>query len=286
MMRIHLGISHGFKRADGTIREDRVASMARLRAQLGTWPDEYREFSEVEPHPDWSKRMWTWGRDVCAGDPTAIALFLQDDVIVPENLYAILQALYSVWPSGIVNLIGAHPVARELARQGGRAYRSRAFLLGLGYSVSADIIPEFVAFRERNEQAARMRSEDSFLALFAVETGRDVLHPMPSLVEHDLSVSSTWSADNHGNRKAIISFRDYSNAEMQRADFWQHPGATRLITDHLGPRCWLCCDPAHPEIGEQAFMTWEPSGVAIGARCWARAGEFLGADVARRMAGG
>ena len=43
MMRIHLGISHGFKRADGTIREDRVASMARLRAQLGKWPDEDRE---------------------------------------------------------------------------------------------------------------------------------------------------------------------------------------------------------------------------------------------------
>ena len=270
-------------------RPERRASLDRLRMQLGPWTNDASTYFEVAdkcPHPDWSRRLWETGRDMTAGDPTAQFVTIQDDVVVPDNFAAILQAIYSIWPDRIVSLFNVHPISRELARAGGKMYRSRAFVLGVGYSIPGSLMVEFCEFRKRNDQAARMRSEDSFVALWAVETGRDIYHPMPSLVEHDLSMPSTWGADQHGNRSATVSFRDYSAAELERPDFWVHPGTPRLITDHLGPRCWLCVDPAHPEIGEQAFMTFEPSGVAIGARCWAKCGEFLGADVARRMAGG
>ena len=282
-MRTVLGIPHAAH------LHDRAAGMARLRAQLGDWtkdPSTYFEVTDKLPHPDWSRQLWEKGRDLTVGDPTAQFVTIQDDVVIPENFAQILQALYTIWPDRIVSLFNVHPISRELARAGGKMYRSRAFVLGIGYSIPGSLMAEFCDFRARNEKAARMRSEDSFVALWAVETGRDIYHTLPSIVEHDVSMPSTWAADNHGNRTARVSFRDYSPAELAREDFWVHGGVPRLITDHLGPRCWLCVDPKRPEIGEQAFMTFEPSGVAIGARCWAKCGEFLGADVARRMAGG
>lgn len=252
----------------------RKESLARLGEMLGLpllgegpagwstepFPLQWRVFSEKEPHWEWSKRLWRWGYESGAD----YLVQLQDDVMVPANFHKALVALLTAHPTaGIVALMNIHPLAREIGRMGGRMHRTRAWLLGNGYVLSRAILSEFVPWVERNEQKARLYSEDALINAFAAETARDVFHPVPSLVDHDVTVPSTWGADNHGHRTATVSWKNYMPAEIEDPLFWKHPGEIRMLTNALRPFCWFCQN-------EEAFISSHETGVHIGPNCFAR----------------
>jgi hypothetical protein len=228
----------------------------------------YRVFAEREPHWEWSKRLWRWGLETKAD----YLVQLQDDVLVPENFFPALRALLTTHPSGVTALMGIHPLARELARMGGRMHRTRAWLLGNGYVLSKHFLAEFCPWVERNEARARICSEDSLINAFCVETARDIFHPIPSLVDHDLSVPSTWGADNNGHRSATVSWKNFMPAEIEHPGFWSHPGEIRLLLDSLRPHCWFC-------MQEEAFISSATTGMHVGPNCFAR----MAQEAASRM---
>lgn len=253
-------------------RPGRPESLARLRAQLGGDGSDRRVFADKEPHWKWSLRLWRWGLE--SGADWLVQL--QDDVQVPETFGAAVRAaLAAASPSAqVVALFGIHPLARELARQGQRWHRTRAWLMGNGYALRRDFLAEFVPWVDANEALARVTCEDALINRYCVETGRDVFHTMPSLVEHDLSIASTWGdqakgmgldrPENHGHRKATVSYLDFNPRELTRVDFWQQQGDVRALLDSLGPRCWMC-------LGQEgAFISSQESGVHLGPQCFAK----------------
>lgn len=254
--------------------ESRIPSMERLRGQIGNWPDPYIEITHKGPHWEWAMKLWEAGRDACDGDPNSTFITIQDDVTIPENFYDVLQAVFTAVPDKIVAGLTPHAVAREIARGGGRWMRTRSWILGNMYSIPGAMMPEFYDYAERNLASLRMTCEDQFTARFCVETGRDTWHPLPSLVEHDTSVPSTWGADDSMHRRAIVSFRNFDTKDMVRPDWWQPSGRVPLISEHLGPMCWGC-------FNEQAAITY-PSGMSLGANCaasfFARVTQHLGAN--------
>ncbi len=247
----------------------RPESLKRLLAQIGGGGPEPITLSDREPHWRWSRRLWRAGLE--SGADWLVQV--QDDVQVPSTFRQATRAALSVAPEGcdVVALFGIHPLARELARQGGRWYRTRAWLMGNGYCLSRAFLAEFVPWAEANEAIARVTCEDALINRYCAQTGRDVFHTMPSLVEHDLTIASTWAEqaasmsldrpENHGHRKATVSYLDYSDREITRADFWHQQGTVRALLDHLGPRCWFC------NGNEPAFISSQDSGVHIGAAC-------------------
>jgi hypothetical protein len=256
----------------------RKESLQRLQEQLGFAP---MVFADREPHWAWSKRIWHWGLE----SKGAWLVQLQDDMQVPADFLGVATAALSRAPAGadVVALTTIHPIARELARQGHRWHRTRAWLMGNAYALSHAFLAEFVPWVESNEATARVTCEDALINRYCVETGRDVFHTLPSLAEHDLSVPSTWAEqaasmgldrpENHGNRQVTVSFRDYSPQELAREGFWEQQGDIRMLADHLGPRCWFCCGQ------EMAFISSQESGVHIGPACFAKVAQ----EAASRM---
>jgi hypothetical protein len=255
----------------------RHASLTRVLGFLGAEPsndnaipvtgfDQARVFSEREPHWKWSLRMWRWGLE--SGADWLVQL--QDDTVLPGNLTAVIEAMLTSMPAndGVIGLMGVHPVGREIARLGGRYYRTRAWLLGNGYMLSRKFLERFIPWVEANEARARVTCEDSFINAFCCENGLDVWHPLPSLVDHDTSIPSTWmldghSADNHAHRRAIVSWKDYSPRELADPDFWKHPGQVKILVDALGPICWFC-------LNEPAFINSADTGCCLGQQCVAK----------------
>jgi hypothetical protein len=261
-------------------RPERTRSLNRLLSQLGPVPPP-RVFAEREPHWQWSLRLWRWGRD--SGADWLVQL--QDDVQVPATFTSAVRAALGQAPAGaeVVALFGIHPLARELARQGSRWHGTRAWLMGNAYALSRSFLEAFVPWVEANEPIARLTCEDALINRYCVETGRNVLHTMPSLAEHDVALPSTWAEDakrqglddprNHGHRRATVSWLDFSEQELTRASFWQQPQDVRVLLDHLGPRCWFCLG------GEPAFISSAESGVHLGPACFAR----ISQEAAQRM---
>jgi hypothetical protein len=262
----------------------RIESMARLKATIdnsdGPGNDLVRIFADREPHWRWSRKMWRWGLDT----GMLHLVQLQDDALVPPNVLAVLHALHAGAPAkaDVVALFGVHPIGRELARTGMRWHRSRAWVLGIGYSLSRRFLEGFVPWVEANDARARVTCEDALINAYCVENGIDVYHPLPSVVEHDIGVPSTWGAqsadmgldkpENHGHRKAVVSWRDYGLAEMARPDFWEQQQDVRLLPESLSPTCWFC-------LGEPAFISSQETGVQVGPGCFAK----MAAEAARRM---
>jgi hypothetical protein len=253
----------------------RAASLERLRAQLGGDGSDRRVFADKEPHWRWSLRLWRWGLE--SGADWLVQL--QDDVEVPATFRDAVKAALSVAPEHceVVALFGIHPLARELARVGNRWHTTANWLMGNGYALSRPFLAEFVPWVEANEAIARVTCEDALINRFVTETGRRVFHTIPSLVEHDLTIPSTWGEqaasmgldrpENHGHRKAVVSYRDYSAAEITRPDFWHQQGEVRALLDSLGPRCWMCLG------AEKAFISSKESGVHIGKGCFTKMAE-------------
>jgi hypothetical protein len=253
----------------------RKESLARLMGTLEQYPADIRVFAEREPHWAWSKRLWRWGLE----SRVEWLVQLQDDVQVPDGFLLVADAMLSMAPKGaqVIAMTTIHPLARELARMGNRWHRTRAWLMGNAYALSRPFLAEFLPWVEANEQLARVTCEDALVNRYCIERGIDVYHCLPSLGEHDLSVPSTWAEqaasmgldrpENHGHRKATVSYLDYNPKELARANFWEQQGDVRLLADHLGPRCWFCCG------NEPAFISSQESGVHIGPQCFAKVAE-------------
>jgi hypothetical protein len=255
-------------------RPERRATLARLLDSLGPIPDDMvlKVFDEPGPHWVWSREMWSWG---LATDAPWF-LQIQDDQVVPPNVLRAVRAMIAGSPAGcdVIGAFAVHPLGREIARQGGRWYRTRAWLMGGMYLFTRSYLKDFVPWVKANEARARVTCEDSLSNFFTNETGRDVFHPCPSLCEHDLSIPSTWMQQAtdmgvpdpalHGNRRPTVSYKDFLPSELERAEFWEQPGGlVRLLPDSCGPLCWFC-------ISEPAFISSTETGVHVGPNCFSK----------------
>lgn len=249
----------------------RKESLSKLLEHLPDGQCRMLVLSDPLPHWEWSKRLWRWGLESGAD----YLVQLQDDVIVPENFIAAVKALLTSNPNDVTALMGIHPLAREVARMGGKMHRTRAWLLGNAYALSHRFLAQFVPWVEAHESEARVFSEDAFINRYCVDTARDVWHCVPSLADHDTSVPSTWGADSNGHRRATVSWKEYMPKEIEDPAFWVHSGEVRLFTDNLRPRCWCC-------LNEDAFISFQETGVHLGPNCVARAV----ADATQRMTRG
>lgn len=245
----------------------------------------FRVFQDKEPHWQWSLKMWKYALEA----DRDYLVQLQDDVTVPENFFDVLQAMTEHRKPDVIALIGVHPVAREIARMGGRWHRSRAWLMGNGYMLSRRFLQAFVPWREANEDQARYICEDALINKYAMENGIDVWHPLPSPVVHNLALPTTWgeqakgmgidTPDAHGHRQAVVSWQDFNVKELARADFWHQPGAAvRLLPNNIAPQCWFCLE-------EPAFISSSETGVHVGPNCFAKMAHVAGSRMVGQHAG-
>lgn len=235
----------------------RVESLNRLTSQLFPLPEQTCIFSEQEPNWSWSLKVWEWGAESGADH----LVQLQDDVIACPKFWDILNAMITAVPDQMIGLQGSHFAFRSLAREDVRWARSRAWMVGVGYVVPRAILEELVAFRKGlPEIIAKAINEDDLMSRFAVETKREIWHPIPTIIDHDTEIESTYNNDNHQFRRPTVTWREYGPNELTTPEFWKPSGEPPLIANPHMALCWFC----HSEPGIAASA---PTGARIGKEC-------------------
>lgn len=239
---------------------ERASSLMRLTAALGKGANYMRLFTEKEPNWSWSEKLWEWA----AGTDATHLVQLQDDVIPAPNFWAALHAMVEIQHDSIIGLQGAHPKFRKLAEQDHRWARSNGWLVGVGYVIPREHLLELVRYRKDSNERARLTNEDDFIGSFCRDLGYEVWHPIPTLIQHDTTIPSTYGNDKHVHRTATVTWREYGRDEIERVEFWRAAVAPPLVTDPHSRLCWMC-------ENEPGVVGFSQTNALIGRQCTAAA---------------
>jgi hypothetical protein len=224
---ISLGISHtpwrpervaSFRNRDNQLKVF-VCSMEAFQKPSGTIA---KLFADKAPNYVWSSDMWSWA----ASTEATHCLFLQDDVIVAPNFWPALRAMLQAVPDQIIGLESVHPYSMTLARSGGRWYTTTDGLIGVGYVMPRNVLVEFLAWRgQLRKGAVEAITEDTLIDVFAMSTGRRIWHPVPTIIDHDTTLDSTYGNDHHSYRKPVVKWSDadvlgFKPEELEQVEFW------------------------------------------------------------------
>lgn len=237
---------------------ERAASMARLRYALGIATDYdkdkphefvsstsdpragYREFGDKLPNDVWSEQVFSW----LASMDADWCMQIQEDAVVPPNLWKIVHAIIEAAPEG-QDVIGLHvcsPIAEGLVGEGVRLFTTADALVGVCWLIRRTALVEFLAWRKDKlvdgwrtptpPKGLPSLTEDTMLALWAMTTGRKILHTIPAIVDHDISMASVWGNDDHQNRRPKVPWTDprVTGADLEDPAWWR--GGTSV--PHIG----------------------------------------------------
>lgn len=222
--------------------DERRASLARLIGAIMPTPPkvvDHRVFGERAKNWEWSESMWKWGAEAGASH----FLTLQDDVIVAPNFWAALHAMLEAVPDQVIGLEVVHPASRALAEQGHRWFTTSDGLIGVGYVVPTLLLREFLEWRAHalKPGAIEAITEDTLLSIWCMVTGRKVWHPIPTIIDHDTSLSSTYANDAHANRRPLVRWD---------SDVWQEHDEEAL-------------EDQQPRLEDPDFWIFEDQGPAL-----------------------
>jgi hypothetical protein len=242
---------------------ERRESMARLRYALGICSEYdrnepqaftsatsgatagYREFGDKLPNDVWSEQVFTW----LASTDADWCMQIQEDAVIPPNFWACVRAIIEAAPEGtdIIGLHVCHPFAEHLAKEGSRIFTSAEGLVGVCYLVRGSAMREFVEWRKTKladgwrtptpPKGLPSITEDTMLGMFALSTGRRVLHTIPAIVDHDTEMKSVWGNDDHENRRPRV-----------RWDAPEYLGKSWTPKDLEDPAWWKG-GPSIPHVG-------------------------------------
>jgi hypothetical protein len=154
-------------------------------------------------------------------------------------------------PDQIIGLEANHPLGPEMLRTGRRWYRTRAWLVGVGYVFPCDPklpngLPSFLTWCDANPDMVAKSNEDSLVSHWAYDHGFDIWHPVPTIIDHDLGVPSTYANDGHHEfsmyRRPTVTWRDVElRAGMEDPAYWRTTEAGAPLLPGAGTqKCWFC----------------------------------------------
>ena len=173
----------------------------------GRRPHQYTDhvawFTDREPNHSWSGKLWKWGYSTGATH----LVQLQDDVIVDANFWPNLRAMCEAVPDQIIGLESVHPLSRQVYDNGGNWYTTADGLIGVGYVLPRAVLAELLEWRSARLRPGAIEaiSEDTLIDVFCMSTGRKVWHPVPTIIDHDVAMASTYGNDKHAHRRPLVT---------------------------------------------------------------------------------
>lgn len=192
-------------------KPERVKSMQRLRDQLSVEaPGNIEYFEETTRAANWAWSDIMWKRAASHANVDAW-IFLQDDVEVDIGFWKTIETILEMRTESVIGLSCAHPAARRLFIDGIPGYRVVDEILGFGYVMRRDALFDFLRWRETElvDGGFQRLTEDSLVALYCMARRQPIFHPVPSPIDHDLTIDSTYGNDANIYRKPQVTFRDY-----------------------------------------------------------------------------
>ena len=191
--------------------------------------------TEKAPNHVWSAHMW----EDAAETKQPYHLFIQDDVLIAPDFEQCLEAMLTGMPPKLLGLETAHPAARTLMRRGEAWCSTTDGLIGVAYVIEHNTLVDFLEWRQHAlaPKAVEKITEDTLINLYGVSKGIHILHPVPTIIDHDVEVKSTYGNDHHKYRRPSVTWQDMQWIGMQEEwlkdpDYWRlQPGEE---VTHLG----------------------------------------------------
>ena len=248
----------------------RSASLLRLQRALQR---PVSIFADQEPAAAWSERIW---RHLESADDVTHGVVLQDDQRAAPNFCAALSALVTAYPDAVIALHSMHPGARTLAREGTHAYTTTDGIVGTGYVIPRSELPAFRGFRELELKpgAQAAVTEDLVLARFCMSTGRRIVSPCPTLIDHDTEIASSAGPEREKQewRRPSVTWEDlpvlgHEIGDLEKPEFWAPAQHLGTFYPAVHTACLIHC----------RSFTIADAQAATADRCPAKYGRFLAA---------
>lgn len=199
----------------------RDKTLGRLLSQLFVCP-RILESKKKEHASVWAQRLWRAALEV----PADHHVFLNDDVMVPENFDAICESIAFGHSDQIVSLHTHRPVDAPDALRWFRSY----WLTGPGYIVPHRVLKDLVEYSNAHPELVKHTNEDNVIMQYAWHNQQPIWHATPAPVVHDQTVPSTLGFDPHPLRRSNFSWQDVDDVEdMGKAEFWAQEGRPPLV---------------------------------------------------------
>lgn len=186
-------------------------------------------FSEKEPNRVWAQKLWRWAASTSATH----LVQLQDDVEPSPEFWARLHAMVSANPNVIIGLEAAHPNGPDLNARGDRWYVTNSWLVGVGYVFPMGLLREFLAWCDENPEQVSQHNEDELINVWvsSANGSKQCWHPIPTLIDHDTSIPSTYDNDTHAHRRPTVTWRDgaWSPEQLASAEFWRPQARVKVL---------------------------------------------------------
>ncbi len=220
---------------------ERVEPMKRLYADLFAEDGDYvvyKCFNEKAPYWVWSEKMWDWS----ASKEVDWCIFLQDDAEVSPNFFKRLESIIADTACEVIGLQVAHPIATHYAAEGHMGFTTTDGIVGVGYAIKRRALDHFLVWRAGlAQEALEAITEDSLVGIWCSITGHKVYHPLPTIVDHDTSVPTTYAElgnATHANRRSLVRWDSgYIPSHMTV----QHVGCFYEATPHIA-KAWCGID--------------------------------------------
>jgi hypothetical protein len=277
---------------------ERVRSMARLRAALLASPvpslksasgeERIAVFADREPPQVWNEKLMRWALTT---DATHLVQ-IQDDALVAPCFWAAAKAMVEVHPTEMLGLHTASPFARGYAEEAdasGETVRwvtTTDWLVGTGWIAPVDVVARYLRWRVEDLAPGTVGdvTEEALFGLFCMAAGRRIFHPIPAIIDHDVSIPSTFGRDAYPFRRPAVLWDQgpsYGHAwhevDLEAADFWrglfrrvplsdpqgngyahaynQDPNAVELSVRHIG----RYYDDRAVMVAERSVKGWGPT---------------------------
>lgn len=177
---------------------ERDLTMGRLRGQLvrnGLQVD-YLADKPAKSFHDWSLDVWHGTLSFAKEHGRTHLLLLNDDVILHERFGELLTQAVTARPGDVIGLHQPHHKFAEVKSSWGTSYDG---LVGPAHVWPVPVFEDFLEFREECFLPAVRETldwpEDAQQATFLLATRQLVYHPVPAIIDMDLSVRSNYGHD-------------------------------------------------------------------------------------------
>jgi hypothetical protein len=189
-----------------------------------------RTFTDRAANWQWSETMWKWAAETNATH----FLSLQDDVIPSPNFWPELRAMVEAYPDDVIGLESVHPECKSAGERRERMISTSDGLVGVGYVMPTPLLWSFLDWRGLLiKGAVESVTEDSLLSTWCLATGSRILHPVPTIIDHDTDIASTYGNDHHTHRRPLVTWREITPGLT--AEWWRW-GKVRHVGSFYGGR--------------------------------------------------
>ena len=202
---------------------DRVTNMKLVRPTIVRAGTLYREITDRAPNNIWSRTMWHWG----ASQPVSHGVYLQDDLRIHPEFWAIVEAMVRAVPNRVIALISNHPMS-EIALSAGHSWFRMCETLGAGYIIPTVLMGSFLDWLNNiSAKDFAETNEDFLITRWQFETGRKAWCPIPSIIQtqNDRIFTTNEAYAQYPYRRSYITWDDPRVAERKI------PGVTSDLRD-------------------------------------------------------